>query len=120
MSSERPANTNPTPTVGLTPGEATHLPGLVSVAPGSIVSRLLARSSGGSVTLFAFSAGQQLSTHSAPYDAFLHVLSGRARVTVDGTASELSPGDGILMPANHPHAVHAPEDMTMQLVMLKG
>lgn len=108
------------PAIGLEPAEPQTLAELVKVTPGSIVSRVLMRSPNGSLTLFAFGEGQQLSTHSAPFDAFVHVLSGRATITIDGISHDLGPGAGVLMPANRPHAVHAAEDMTMQLVMLKG
>ena len=92
----------------------------VNVAPGAIVSRTLARSAGGNVTAFAFDRGQELAEHSAPFDALVHLLDGELVVVIDGTDYELAPGDAIIMPADVPHAVRAPEQAKWMLVMLKG
>jgi quercetin dioxygenase-like cupin family protein len=72
------------------------------------------------VTLFAFDAGQGLSEHSAPFDAFVHVLEGTAELTIGGEAVEASGGELVVMPRDVPHAVHAPTRFKMLLVMLKG
>ena len=85
-----------------------------------MVSRTLIKNTAGTVTLFAFGAGQGLSTHSAPFDALVQVLSGQARVTIDGQDHDLHAGQAILMPADIPHALHATADFRMLLVMVKG
>ena len=78
-----------------------------------------ARASGGSVTLFAFSAGQQLSEHTAPFDALVQVVDGRLEVTVGGTPASVAAGQVVLMPAHVPHAVKADVASRMLLVMLR-
>lgn len=93
---------------------------LVQVTPDAVVSRTLIKNTAGTVTLFAFGAGQGLSTHSAPFDALVQVLSGQARVTIDGQDHDLHAGQAILMPADIPHALHATADFRMLLVMVKG
>ena len=55
---------------------ASSLTELVEVAEGSIVSRVLAKSTGCNVTLFAFDRGQGLSEHTAPFDALVQVVDG--------------------------------------------
>ena len=92
---------------------------LVSVAEGAIVSRVLARSSGGNVTLFAFDRGQGLSEHTAPFDALVLVVSGRLDLTIGGAKHKLCAGEIIRMPADIPHALHAPEPARMLLTMLR-
>lgn len=67
----------------LPPAAAMDLAGLVQYADGAIVSRTLADSPGGTVTVFAFDSGQALSEHSAPFDAMVIVLDGRAELTID-------------------------------------
>jgi quercetin dioxygenase-like cupin family protein len=49
--------------------EALLLADLITPTAQGIASRVLARSGGGNLTLFAFDAGQGLSEHSTPYDA---------------------------------------------------
>lgn len=92
----------------------------VDVADGAIVSRTLLRSEGGNLTVFAFDDGQALTEHSAPFDAFVHLLEGELVVIIDGTEHTLTPGDVIVMPANVPHAVRATAPSKWMLVMLKG
>jgi quercetin dioxygenase-like cupin family protein len=92
---------------------------LVSVAPEATVSRVLLRSSGGSVTLFAFAARQELSEHTAPFDALVHVLEGELELTIGGQRVRTRPGEVVLMPANVPHALLAASDAVMLLTMLR-
>jgi quercetin dioxygenase-like cupin family protein len=91
---------------------------LVSYQPGSIVSRMLAYTKSGTITVFAFDAGEGLSEHTAPYDAVLQVVDGEALVTIAGTEYSLKTGDLIIMPAHKPHAVHAVTQFKMMLTMI--
>ena len=63
---------------------AVNVAELVDYAPGAIVSRTLAENDAGTLTLFAFDAGQALSEHSAPFDAIVQVLDGEAELIIDG------------------------------------
>ena len=69
---------------------------------------------------FAFDAGQGLSEHTAPYDALVQVLDGRASITVGGTAHDVAAGQMLLLPANVPHALHAPQRFKMLLTMIRA
>ncbi len=100
-------------------GEAHVLAELVSVQKGAIVSRTLCKTKGGSVTAFAFDAGQALSEHTAPFDALVQVTSGAAEISLDGQWSTVSEGQLFLMPAGIPHAVRADVAFTMLLTMLR-
>lgn len=93
---------------------------LVAYQEGSIVSRLLINKKAGSVTLFAFDTGQQLSEHTAPFDAFVHILEGEAKITISGKDHLLKQGECMIMPAHEPHAVHAVTRFKMMLTMVKA
>ncbi|MGA2904432.1 MAG: cupin domain-containing protein [Candidatus Korobacteraceae bacterium] len=82
------------------------------------LSRTLHRDDRVKVVLFGFSGGQELSQHTASVPAILEILSGDARVTLDGREKELSRGSWVLMEANLPHAVYAKSDVVMLLTML--
>ena len=75
---------------------------------------------GGTVTLFAFDAGQALSEHTAPFDALVQVVDGVTEVTIGGQPVLLRAGEAVLMPADIPHAVTAVERFKMLLVMVKN
>jgi len=99
--------------------QAGEIAGLVEYAEGAVVSRALRSGKSGSITLFAFDSGQELSEHTTPCDAFVQVLDGRGEFTVAGRKHEVRAGQGLLMPASVPHAVRAVERFKMLLTMFR-
>lgn len=100
-------------------GEALHLHSLITPPDQGIASRVLAKMNGGNVTLFAFDAGQELSEHTAPFDALVLVLEGALTLTIGGTPVRATPGTIVRMSASVPHAVYALEPTRMLLIMLR-
>lgn len=96
------------------------LGGLLQYQEKSVVSRVLMKNAGGTVTLFAFDAGEGLSEHTAPFDALVALLDGEAEITISGTLYRLAAGQTITMPANEPHALRAIRPFKMLLVMLRA
>jgi quercetin dioxygenase-like cupin family protein len=99
--------------------EALVLATLITPTEQGIASRVLAKTSGGTVTLFAFDAGQGLSEHTAPFDALVIVQAGVLDLTIGHQPVRAVPGTIVRMPANIPHAVDATEPARMLLVMLR-
>ncbi len=93
---------------------------LVACQPGTVVSRTLVRKPSGTVTAFAFDAGEGLSEHTAPFDALALNLEGEAELSIAGTAYRLSAGQLLKLPAGQPHAVKAITPFKMLLVMIKA
>ena len=87
---------------------------------GAVVSRQITKAEGGNVTLFAFDEGQELSEHTAPFDALVHVLDGEAEIRISGQLYQLKAGEGIIMPADAPHALLARNKFKMLLTMLRA
>jgi len=100
-------------------GRAEALSDLVEYQSDSIVSKEILKKESGTITLFAFDAGQGLSEHTAPFDAFVLVAEGEGQVTISGKLHNVGAGQVIVMPANQPHSVQAAERFKMLLVMLK-
>ena len=100
-------------------GTVNNLAGMVDYQEGSVVSRTLLNKNVGTLTLFAFDAGQSLSEHTAPFDAFVHVLDGEAEVIIGGAPKRVKAGEMVIMPANIPHAVKAPGRFKMFLAMIR-
>lgn len=94
------------------------LAGLVAYGEGAVVSRTLVENDAGTVTVFAFDAGQGLSEHTAPFDALVQVIDGEGEFVIGGKSSTVASGQIILMPANIPHAVRAEKRFKMLLTML--
>ena len=103
----------------LPPAEVLPLDSLITPTEKGIASRVLARTAGGNITLFAFDAGEELAEHSAPFDALVMTLNGALTLTIGGKQVRAAPDTIVLMPANLPHAVHASEPSRMLLIMLR-
>jgi len=99
--------------------EALSFRSLISPTEQGIASRVLAKTSGGNFTLFAFDAGQGLTEHTSPFDALVMVLEGSLTLTIGGTPVRATPGTVVRMPADVPHALDAPEPARMLLLMLR-
>ncbi|HPD45477.1 MAG TPA: cupin domain-containing protein [Anaerohalosphaeraceae bacterium] len=101
-------------------GKAANLAGLVEYATDSIVSKTILDKPAGTLTLFAFDAGQRLSEHSAPYDAVVQVVDGRGIIRIADKETTVEAGEMIIMPGNVPHAVTAGERFKMLLIMIRA
>lgn len=100
-------------------GKAIRIAEHVEYAAGSIVSRTLIDKKTGTLTLFAFDAGQNLSEHTAPFDAVVQVLDGEAALVIGGNEVRAPTGSLVIMPANIPHALRAEKRFKMLLTMIR-
>ncbi|GIK87033.1 MAG: cupin domain-containing protein [Burkholderiales bacterium] len=96
------------------------LAGMLQYQEKSIVSRMLVKNAGGSVTLFAFDAGEGLSEHTAPFDALVIGVDGSADIAIAGMPYAVGAGQTLLLPAGVPHAVSPVGRFKMLLVMIRG
>lgn len=103
----------------LAPAQVSALAELLATPDGGIASRVLAKTGGGNVTLFAFDADQGLSEHTTPFDALVVVLAGELTLTIGGTAMTAGAGTVTRLPASVPHAVDARTAARMLLIMLR-
>jgi quercetin dioxygenase-like cupin family protein len=102
------------------PGRAVTLAAMTDYVAGSVVSRTLVKNPAGTITVFAFDAGEGLSEHTAKYDALVQVLDGEVLLTIGGKEVPAVAGESVLMPANVPHALHASTPFKMLLTMIRG
>ena len=102
------------------PSRIYDLKEMVDYASGSTVSKIIIRNEKGNLTLFAFDKGQNLSEHTAPFDAIVQVLDGTGTIIIDGKQHKVQEGQVIIMPASVPHALEATERFKMLLIMIKA
>jgi quercetin dioxygenase-like cupin family protein len=93
---------------------------LIDYQDGAVVSREIIRKETGTVTIFAFDKGEGLSEHTAPFDAMVQVIDGKAEITISGNKNLVEAGEMIIMPANDPHALKAVERFKMILTMIRS
>jgi quercetin dioxygenase-like cupin family protein len=101
-------------------GEVKQLVDLLQYQDGAVVSRVLLRNKGGTVTLFAFDIDEGLSEHTAPFDALVVVTEGEANVDIEGESYKVRQGETITLPASRPHAVRAVTKFKMLLIMIRA
>ena len=97
-----------------------NLGSMLDYQENSVVSRALINKDVGTVTLFSFDKGEGLSEHTAPFDALVYVFDGEAEIFISKEKFVLKEGQIIIMPANEPHALNAPEKFKMMLIMIKS
>lgn len=93
---------------------------LVDYTEGGVVSKELVHSNAGSVTLFSFDAGQGLSQHTAPFDAFIQVVDGEMVLNVEGTDHRIKAGESFIIPSGALHSVNAEQRFKMIITMIRG
>ena len=84
-----------------------------------ILSRVLRKDDAVNVTLFGFSAGQELSAHSAPTPAILYFLEGEAELLLGEDRVNVQQGAFVHMPPMLPHGIIAKSPLKMLLVQIK-
>ncbi len=92
----------------------------IQYGEGAVVSRTLIKKPTGTLTLFAFDAGQELSEHTAPFEAVVYVLDGEVELAIGGRPVRAKAGELVIMPANIPHAVKAVTKFKMLLTMIRS
>ncbi len=100
--------------------QAISLTAFVNYQDGAVVSRTLLKRPTGTLTLFAFDAGQGLSEHTSPYDALALILEGESEIAIAGKSVSAKPGEAVLLPANHPHGLKAITKFKMLLSMIRS
>ena len=104
----------------LTPIERpTPLAEAIDYQPDSVVSRVLLRHPGGTMTLFAFAEGEGLSEHATPHDATVLIVEGEVRITVGDEDHRVAAGEILHLPASVPHALHGERPFKMLLTLFK-
>jgi quercetin dioxygenase-like cupin family protein len=100
--------------------KALRLADLAQYQAGAVVSREILRKKTGTVTVFAFDKGEELSEHTAPFDALVLCLDGEAEIMISGKIHGLKSGEMIIMPAHEPHALKAVKKFKMALIMIRS
>ena len=92
----------------------------IAYSDNAVVSKHILKKETGNISIFAFDKGEGLSEHTAPFDAVVSIVDGKADVKIDGQSHVLEAGENIIMPANIPHSLHALEKFKMVLTLIKS
>lgn len=92
----------------------------IEYSQNAIVSKAIIKKPTGSLTLFSFDKGEELSEHTAPFEAFVQIIDGEAEIIINKISHTVSKSQAIILPANVPHALKAKEKFKMILTMIKS
>jgi quercetin dioxygenase-like cupin family protein len=81
----------------------------IEICPG-ISRRTLAHGNTMYQMVAQLETGSKMPEHRHPQEQIVHILEGRMRLIVSGTAHELSPGDSFYLASNVPHGVETLEE----------
>jgi quercetin dioxygenase-like cupin family protein len=96
------------------------LSALLDYQAGAVVSRTIVKKETGTVTAFAFDAGEGLSEHTTPFDALVVLIDGEAEISIAGQSHRVTAGQLLRLPASRPHAVRAVTRFKMLLIMIRS
>ena len=102
--------------------EYTFIPDLIAeskLPEKGILSNVLHKDEASNITLFGFSAGQELSAHSAPTPAILYFLEGDAEVQLGEDTVQAKAGSFVFMPPMLPHGITAKTAIKLLLIQIK-
>ena len=75
---------------------------LIEYEHNATVSKSIMKKTTGSIDAMAFESGEGLNEKTSPFDTFVQIIDGSAIIVIDGKASVLKTGNGILIPAHKP------------------
>lgn len=92
----------------------------IEYSDNAVVSKTIIKKPTGTVTLFSFDKGEELSEHTAPFDALVQIIDGEAEIVTGGKLNRVISGQTILLPSNIPHSLKAVEKFKMILTMIRS
>src|SRR6476620_4880102 len=83
-------------------GKAHIIVELIEYELNSVVTKSIMKKITGSINALSFASGEGLNETISPFDTYAQIIDGSAIIDVDGKASTLQTGEGILIPAHKP------------------
>jgi quercetin dioxygenase-like cupin family protein len=101
-------------------GKAHIIVELIEYEHNEVVSKSIMKKITGSINAMAFDTGEGLNEKTAPFDTYLQVIDGDAIIVVNGTATKLGIGQGILIPAHASSHVEPNGRFKLLLTIIKS
>jgi quercetin dioxygenase-like cupin family protein len=93
---------------------------ILKYVPNSVVSKTIIRKASGTISVVAFDAGETLVGKISPFDTFIQVIEGSAKVVIEDNSNTLQTGQGIIIPAHASHIIKANERFKMVSTIIKS
>jgi quercetin dioxygenase-like cupin family protein len=93
---------------------------ILKYVPNSVVSKTIIRKASGTISVVAIDAGETLVGKISPFDTFIQVIEGSAKVVIEDNSNTLQTGQGIIIPAHASHIIKANERFKMVSTIIKS
>lgn len=86
----------------------------------AVVSRTIIKKTTGNVTATSMDVGEELGVKSTPFDTYIQIIDGAAKIIIDDKAILFKLGEGIIVPAHAKHSFTANEQFKMITTIIKS
>jgi len=93
---------------------------LIEYEHNEVVTKSIMKKATGSINAKAFDAGEGLNEKISPFDTYLQVIDGSALIEVDGKATKLETGQGLIIPAHKPSHIDPNGRFKLLLTVIKS
>lgn len=78
---------------------------IIEYIPHSVVIKTILRKSTGNICIMSFDDGEGLTEKISPFDTFVQIIEGTARIVIKEMSHQLITGQSIVIPAHASHFV---------------
>ncbi len=101
-------------------GKAFVIEKKIEYVPSSVVIKTIIRKVTGNVSAVSFDSGEALAVKASPFDTFIQVIDGRAKILIDDQSHDLDTGQSIIVPAHAQSNIRAIERFKMISTTIKS
>jgi quercetin dioxygenase-like cupin family protein len=111
---------NPNKNIELEKGKTHIVVAIIQYLPNAVVSKTIIKKITGNITATSFDAGEELEEKLSPFDNYIQIIDGTAKLTINKKEFNLTKGEGIIIPAHQRHQFSAKEQFKMISTVIKS
>jgi quercetin dioxygenase-like cupin family protein len=93
---------------------------LIEYEQDSVVSKSIMKKITGSINALSFESGEGLNEKTSPFDTYAQIIDGSAIIEINGKASKLHTGEGIIIPAHQSSLIKPNGRFKLLLTVIKS
>jgi quercetin dioxygenase-like cupin family protein len=101
-------------------GDAHVIVELIEYEHDAVVSKTIMKRATGSINAMSFAKGEGLDAKTSAFDTYAQLIDGSAIIVIDGQASKLTTGQGIVIPAHKSSHIKPNGRFKMLLTVIKS
>ena len=101
-------------------GKAHIIVELIEYEHNAVVSKSIMKKTTGSINALSFASGEGLNEKTSAFDTYAQIIDGNAIIEIDGQATLLQTGEGILIPAHQPSQIKPNGRFKLLLTVIKS